>query len=57
MNVTWITADTFRLDQLGCYANKVIHASSLEALEKKSLPQLLHRNFHMAAVVDTPFYA
>ena len=25
--------------------------------EKKTLPQLLHRNFYAAAVVDTPFYA
>ena len=32
MNVIWITADTFRRDQLGAYGNDVIHTPVLDAL-------------------------
>ena len=32
MNVIWITADTFRRDQIGAYGNDVIHTPVLDAL-------------------------
>ena len=32
MNVIWITADTFRRDQIGAYGNNVIHTPVLDAL-------------------------
>ena len=38
MNVIWITADTFRRDQLGAYGNDVIHTPVLDALAAKRNP-------------------